>query len=386
MRVPAGPRAHVLASGLNGERFQADELHVSTPHDDLPRSPSGRVPRWVRDEASGRAVDPAPWRAAAPTPLVSRRRRPRGSTRPGRTRRRPRVRRVRRREAPQGLRLRQSSALSWLLVVLVVAAVLARWIGQHPDGIVGAWNDLTQSVGQGPPASLPLSPEDRVGPPPGQGEADAPLGAPPAVADPGAPHEFTQSQTLPDGTTVPVAWSPCRAIHYVVDPTGAPQDFPDRAAAAIADVSAATGFAFIYDGTAVEPASASREPYQPDLYGDRWAPALIRFTDATVIPEFATDYVGLGGPVGVRATSDGVQHFVSGFAYLDLDLLASPDVNGEPAYVPVLRHELGHMIGLAHVDDPTQLMYGDGNDVTTFQSGDLAGLAELGSGSCAPDI
>lgn len=206
------------------------------------------------------------------------------------------------------------------------------------------------------------------------------------MTDPGAPHAFTETRTLPDGGTVPVAWSPCRPIHYVVDPTGAPPDFADRVSAVIAEISAATGFAFVNDGMAVEPASASREPFQPDLYGDRWAPAPIRFADSTVIPGFATEHVGLGGPVSVRATPDGVQHFVSGFAYLDLDLLTWPDVNGEPAYVPVLRHELGHMIGLAHVDHPTQLMYGDANSVTTFQGGDLAGLADLGSGPCAPDI
>ncbi len=31
--------------------------------DDLPRSPTGRVPKWVIDEAAGRQVDPDPWRA-----------------------------------------------------------------------------------------------------------------------------------------------------------------------------------------------------------------------------------------------------------------------------------------------------------------------------------
>lgn len=30
--------------------------------DDLPRSPTGRVPKWVIDEAAGRNVDPEPWR------------------------------------------------------------------------------------------------------------------------------------------------------------------------------------------------------------------------------------------------------------------------------------------------------------------------------------
>ena len=31
--------------------------------DDLPRSPTGRVPKWVIDEAAGRETTPQPWRA-----------------------------------------------------------------------------------------------------------------------------------------------------------------------------------------------------------------------------------------------------------------------------------------------------------------------------------
>lgn len=47
--------------------------------DDLPRSPTGRVPKWVIDEAAGRRVDPEPWRppgsAQADLPRVKARRR-----------------------------------------------------------------------------------------------------------------------------------------------------------------------------------------------------------------------------------------------------------------------------------------------------------------------
>lgn len=49
--------------------------------DDLPRSPTGRVPKWVIEEAAGRNVDPEPWRAPGSPeadlhrPLVRRRRR-----------------------------------------------------------------------------------------------------------------------------------------------------------------------------------------------------------------------------------------------------------------------------------------------------------------------
>lgn len=47
---------------------------VTFPHDDLPRSPSGRVPQWVVDEAVGYPVEPDAWRAY-PAPEPPRRRR-----------------------------------------------------------------------------------------------------------------------------------------------------------------------------------------------------------------------------------------------------------------------------------------------------------------------
>lgn len=52
------------------------------PPDDLPRSPTGRVPQWVVDQASGRTVEPAPWRSTAPpgTAAVLPRRRSRRRT------------------------------------------------------------------------------------------------------------------------------------------------------------------------------------------------------------------------------------------------------------------------------------------------------------------
>ena len=31
--------------------------------DDLPRSPTGRIPKWVIDEAAGKDTAPQPWRA-----------------------------------------------------------------------------------------------------------------------------------------------------------------------------------------------------------------------------------------------------------------------------------------------------------------------------------
>jgi hypothetical protein len=50
----------------------------------------------------------------------------------------------------------------------------------------------------------------------------------------------------------------------------------------------------------------------------------------------------------------------------------------------VVLHELGHLVGLAHVNDPQQLMYSRGSTSNGLGPGDLAGLARLGEGACAP--
>ena len=53
----------------------------------------------------------------------------------------------------------------------------------------------------------------------------------------------------------------------------------------------------------------------------------------------------------------------------------------------LILHELGHLVGLDHVDDMSQLMYKDmTGDVFDFGSGDLQGLALLGQGPCFPEL
>ncbi len=53
----------------------------------------------------------------------------------------------------------------------------------------------------------------------------------------------------------------------------------------------------------------------------------------------------------------------------------------------MILHELVHVVGLAHVDDPTELMHPESQDgVTALGPGDRAGLARLGQGPCVPDL
>jgi predicted Zn-dependent protease len=80
--------------------------------------------------------------------------------------------------------------------------------------------------------------------------------------------------------------------------------------------------------------------------------------------------------------------YVSGLVVLDApDLLEVSDVEGRDAVAAVIRHELGHVVGLDHVDDEQELMSPViQSGVVTFGPGDLTGLAELGRGQCFPEV
>lgn len=49
-------------------------------------------------------------------------------------------------------------------------------------------------------------------------------------------------------------------------------------------------------------------------------------------------------------------------------------------------HELGHLVGLALVNDPAELMYATTGVALDYGPGDRTGLAELGRGRCTPEV
>ncbi len=272
-----------------------------------------------------------------------------------------------------------------VVVVPVVAAMVgvAALAGPSMEGtdLVRSVTTVTGVGGSGlPPAS------ERGFPAPGVEEADARLSDP--VADAGSTaFAFQEHQSMP--VTGPVTWSPCRPIHYVVDPAGAPPGFAEQVRSVADEVAAATGLVLVDAGEALEPAREQRPSFQPELYGDRWAPVLVRFADATTVPSLEGDVAGAALVASATDPSSRVRHYVSGQVVLDAGILPNaPAPSGDPDYLSVLRHELAHLIGLGHVDDPTQLMHPvrQASAEGTFGAGDLAGLAALGQGRCAPGL
>ncbi|MGY1709090.1 matrixin family metalloprotease [Geodermatophilus sp. SYSU D00758] len=303
----------------------------------LRTSPTGRVPQWVLDEAGGRPPAPVPWRAWEPSGPP---------TGPGRPR-----------------RLRRAIALALLLGLVGTVAVV---------------DPLDLLAGRG------AAPASASWPTPGIEAADAPLGTPPPAPVPGGAHTFTARQE--DGVQ-PVAYDPCRPVHYVVRPDNAPAGGEAVVHEGFARLSEVTGLQFVFDGGTDESPSGDRVPFQPDRYGDRWAPVLVSWRTEAEVPEFLTDVVGLAGSAAVSRPG-GPEVFVTGAVDLDAaafgHLLA--DEAGTARARAIVLHELGHLVGLDHVTDPAQLMYPMTSTALDYAPGDLAGLAELGRGECVPEL
>lgn len=211
----------------------------------------------------------------------------------------------------------------------------------------------------------------------------------------GNTYAFTMTQ---EGTDEPVTFDPCRPIHYVTRVGRAGPAGSRLVDEAVARISAATGLKFVSDGTTDEEPSDQRAAYQPDRYGDRWVPILIAWSDEVESPGLKGRTVGLGGGRPWRDTH-GRLTYVTGMIRLDTPSLV-PGLSGGGANSVrgVIMHELGHVLGAAHVDDPSQLM-ADGAQTPARRAaetdpvvagrlgaGDRAGLARLGDGPCAPGI
>lgn len=175
----------------------------------------------------------------------------------------------------------------------------------------------------------------------------------------------------------PVGWDPCEPIHYEVNPEGAPNDWEDIVESSVEEVEEASGFDFEYDGR-----TSDRNFGQRPVLDGETHPVLIAWADPDEEPKLRGKAVGIGGStpaqIGTRV------RFVAGLVVLDAGAADQMMVGGRSrAQELILAHELGHVLGLDHVDDSGELMNPQYVGQDGFGDGDKRGLAILNDLPCA---
>lgn len=239
------------------------------------------------------------------------------------------------------------SAVALLVVALVAAVVLL-----HPHDV---FRSLRGTLG----SPLGLGPERVL----------------PAPATPTAQGDFEFAMTQ-SGSTDPVGWDPCEPIRYAVNPQGEPPGGRELIERALERTSAVTGLAFEDAG------DTDRRPFTGQIvpFGDR--PVVIGWADAGQVPELAGQVAGLGGGSAPEDSSR-YRYYVTGGVVLDTDAFTESAIAQSPRVMEALvMHEVAHLVGLGHVDEPMELMFTTNDGQVDFGPGDLAGLAILGSLPC----
>jgi hypothetical protein len=181
-----------------------------------------------------------------------------------------------------------------------------------------------------------------------------------------------------------VAYDPCRPVEIVVNRDQEPPGSRGVVEEAVASVADATGLRLSIVGTTGEPADPDRPAQDGARYGRGWSPALVVWTDPGRVPRLAGDVAGLGGSQTAPAMASEPRHYVTGTVSLDAPqltrVLARP--GGRAQVRAIVMHELGHLVGLDHVDSAAELMFADNVGQLDWGPGDREGLAALGRGRC----
>jgi hypothetical protein len=213
---------------------------------------------------------------------------------------------------------------------------------------------------------------------------------PEVQTDAQGPHEFIRESI--SGRTY--FFDPCRPIHWVVNPANEPPGGRELLRNAFQTIQEHTGLFFVEAGETEESFVADRYPRNrnyPNI-DSRWNPVIVwwleqsEFNDASGSDQ---QYAGFAGGHPIYANDLG-QKLVSVTGAITMEATWSNYIvnAGYPQELEwVLVHEIAHVVGLDHVDDPGHLMYSDNNGARSeLGPGDIQGLAIAGSEPCLNEL
>lgn len=206
----------------------------------------------------------------------------------------------------------------------------------------------------------------------------------PAPSAPTGQGPYSYLQTQPGKPADPVTYSPCERIEVVVNRDLEPAGAEGLVEEAVARVAGATGLVIAVTGETSERPTENRRTSDRDRYGRGWSPVLVAWSSPDETRALEGDVVGIGGSVAVGTGLSRRMGYVTGSVVLDAPAAAQilTRVDGRRQLRAIVLHELGHLVGLGHVDDPMELMAKENTGRFDFGPGDLEGLAEMGSGPC----
>lgn len=179
----------------------------------------------------------------------------------------------------------------------------------------------------------------------------------------------------------PLRFDPCTTVTIAYNPAGGPAWGRAELDTAVAELRAATGLDLRVT-TTTEPVALGRPLVDLLRYGATWSPILVGYSSPDLISSLAGGVAGLGGPSSAWGPDGRVS--VSGIVILDGPQAAGLPTGwgGQATLAKLIAHELGHVLGLAHVNDTAQIM----NPIIptrpgSLGAGDRAGLVHLGNGS-----